>query len=103
MDLVVSRGSIWFWDNPGKALKEIYRILKPGGKAYIGGGKGSPENREGSRKQKEKIAEVSPQNSNTVKNSVPFGIGERMQKKINYRNIVQKSGIKNFDVIKNQG
>ena len=40
----------------------------------------------------------------TGKNSSksPFGIGERMQKKISYRNVVEKTGVKNFDVIKNK-
>jgi len=40
VDLVVSRGSIFFWDNPAKGLQEVYRVLRPGGKAYIGGGAG---------------------------------------------------------------
>jgi SAM-dependent methyltransferase len=41
VDLVVSRGSIFFWNDPIKGLKEVYRVLRPGGKAYIGGGAGS--------------------------------------------------------------
>lgn len=41
IDLVVSRGSIFFWDDPAKGLQEVYRVLRPGGKAYIGGGAGS--------------------------------------------------------------
>ncbi|HID78715.1 MAG TPA: class I SAM-dependent methyltransferase [Planctomycetaceae bacterium] len=41
VDLVASRGSIFFWDDPVKGLKEVYRVLRPGGKAYIGGGAGS--------------------------------------------------------------
>ncbi|ADP77157.1 Methyltransferase type 11 [Methanothermus fervidus DSM 2088] len=40
-DLVVSRGSMFFWENRTKAFNEIYRVLKPGGFAYIGGGYGS--------------------------------------------------------------
>lgn len=40
-DLVVSRGSIFFWEDKESAFKEIYRVLKPGGWAYIGGGFGS--------------------------------------------------------------
>jgi len=41
VDLVVSRGSIFFWTDPAKGLQEVYRVLRPGGKAYIGGGHGS--------------------------------------------------------------
>jgi len=40
VDLVVSRGSIFFWDDPAQGLKEVHRVLRPGGKAYIGGGAG---------------------------------------------------------------
>ena len=40
-DLIVSRGSIFFWDDVHTAFREIYRILKPGGKTYIGGGFGN--------------------------------------------------------------
>ncbi len=41
VDLVFSRGSIWFWDDRGKGIEEIYRVLRPGGSAMIGGGLGS--------------------------------------------------------------
>jgi SAM-dependent methyltransferase len=41
VDLVFSRGSIFFWDDPAKGIKEVYRVLRPGGEAMIGGGKGS--------------------------------------------------------------
>ncbi len=41
VDLLVSRGSIFFWDDPVKGLQEVYRVLRPGGKAYVGGGAGS--------------------------------------------------------------
>ncbi|MBN1335026.1 MAG: class I SAM-dependent methyltransferase [Deltaproteobacteria bacterium] len=37
-DLVVSRGSIFFWADPRQGLREVYRILKPGGVAWVGGG-----------------------------------------------------------------
>ena len=39
-DLIVSRGSFLFWENTAQAFDEIYRMLKPGGVAFIGGGMG---------------------------------------------------------------
>jgi len=41
VDLVVSRGSIFFWSHPPDGLREVYRILRPGCRALIGGGFGS--------------------------------------------------------------
>lgn len=46
-DLIVSRGSIYFWEDHGKGLGEVDRALKPGGWAYIGGGFGGRELRDG--------------------------------------------------------
>lgn len=40
-DVVVSRGSLQFWPDLRQGLSEIYRVLKPGGTAYIG--RGLPE------------------------------------------------------------
>lgn len=43
VDLIISRGSLWFWNDKFQAFKEIYRVLKPSGKTYIGGGFGNAE------------------------------------------------------------
>ena len=40
-DLVISRGSVSFWKKQHQAFYEILRVMKPGAKAYIGGGLGS--------------------------------------------------------------
>jgi len=40
-DLIISRGSWFFWEDLSKSLTEIYRVLRPGGKTYIGGGFGT--------------------------------------------------------------
>jgi len=37
-DVIVSRGSFQFWKDKPKAFGEIYRVLKPGGVAFIGRG-----------------------------------------------------------------
>ncbi len=41
VDLVVSRGSVFFWKDRPAGLREVRRILRPGGKAMVGGGLGS--------------------------------------------------------------
>ncbi len=40
-DIIISRGSVFFWKNRPRAFREIYRVLKPGGVAFCGGGMGS--------------------------------------------------------------
>ena len=37
-DIIVSRGSFPFWKDKRKAFSEVYRVLKPGGIAFIGRG-----------------------------------------------------------------
>ncbi len=37
-DLITSRGSMPFWRDRVRVFEEIYRVLKPGGVAFIGGG-----------------------------------------------------------------
>jgi len=41
VDLVVSRGSIFFWSDPPAGLREVRRVLRAGCPAMIGGGFGS--------------------------------------------------------------
>ncbi|QAR33833.1 class I SAM-dependent methyltransferase [Geovibrio thiophilus] len=43
VDLIISRGSVWFWDDYEKGFAELLRILSTGGKIYIGGGFGTKE------------------------------------------------------------
>lgn len=37
-DIIVSRGSFHLWEDKPRAFSEIYRVLKPGGTAFIGRG-----------------------------------------------------------------
>ncbi len=39
-DFIISRGSMWFWEDKVKGTEEIYRVLKKGGTALVGGGLG---------------------------------------------------------------
>ena len=43
VQLAVSRGSMFFWEEQAQALNEIYRVLAPGGFACIGGGFGTSQ------------------------------------------------------------
>jgi SAM-dependent methyltransferase len=55
-DLIVSRGSFLFWENTAQGFREIYRVLKPGGVAFVGGGMGrsiSPEEKEAIKRKVE--------------------------------------------------
>lgn len=56
-DLVVSRGSLGFWRDYPLAFGEIRRVMKPRGKAYIGGGLG---NRETFERIRARMREVEP-------------------------------------------
>ena len=40
-DLVYFRGALFFWEKEAQILKEMYRVLKPGGVALAGGGFGA--------------------------------------------------------------
>lgn len=56
-DLIVSRGSVFFWNNLPVAFKEISRVLSPGGQAWVGGGFGTKELK---TKISEKMVEIDP-------------------------------------------
>jgi len=62
VDLVISRGSIFFWDSPVEVFNEVHRILKPGCSSFIGGGFGTPE-------LKRKIVETMEEKTGDFKNS----------------------------------
>jgi len=51
VDLIISRGSVFFWDDLPQALSEIHRVLAPGGKTFIGGGFGNATVQESIRQQ----------------------------------------------------
>lgn len=46
VDMVISRGSIYFWEDQRLGLREILRVLRPGGWAFVGGGFGTRELRD---------------------------------------------------------
>ncbi|MGI6739720.1 MAG: class I SAM-dependent methyltransferase [Christensenellales bacterium] len=86
-DFIMSRGSIWFWKQPQKALKEIERILKPGGVAIVGGGLGRY---------------LPPSMRARLQNRIRKGLKERMETRPNieeFKKIVEKAGLINYKVL----
>lgn len=86
-DLMVSRGSIPFWAEPKMALAEIYRVLKPGGQAFIG--RGFPPNLplEVARRVRENQAGRVPR----------YDVAETME---TWRRMMQELGIRDFEIIR---
>ncbi|OPY72657.1 MAG: hypothetical protein A4E64_02916 [Syntrophorhabdus sp. PtaU1.Bin058] len=91
VDLVISRGSVFFWENKIRAFGEIYRVLRPGGRAYIGGGLGRPEIREQIRAKMLQI----DKNWSWRRN----GNGDNQE---NYREALKKACITNSSVTKGE-
>jgi ubiquinone/menaquinone biosynthesis C-methylase UbiE len=93
LDLVVSRGSLFFWKDMVKVFKEIWRVLKPGGKTFIGGGFGNAELKDQIYKQ---MAEIRPDWHKEVK--------ER-QKNMNddkIRNSLKASRIPGYEIARDE-
>lgn len=98
MNLVISRGSIPFWKDPGLGLKEIYRVLAPGGKAYIGGGRGTPELQAQLAEKRKTLGMESPERWKANKRRADRGPGQIPQR--DYDGILKKTGITNYSVSK---
>ena len=89
-DLVVSRGSIFFWNDKAGGLKEIYRVLKPGGVAFVGGG----TSRYMSEAEKQEfIRSVTPVNEEKRKER------SRLRSPDYFRQILRQAEICNFNLI----
>jgi SAM-dependent methyltransferase len=67
VDLIFSRGSMFFWKDLKGAFKEIFRVLSPGGATYIGGGFGTHELRE---QVSAKMLQLNPQWSCHAKKNI---------------------------------
>ena len=89
-DLIISRGSMFFWNDKLKAFKEIYRVLKLDGMAYIGGGFGNRELRE---KIFAEMRRRNPNWDNEVKSRMKNHNKELLE------DILDKAGIPNYKII----
>ncbi len=93
INLVVSRGSMFFWENRVQAFREIYRVLAIGGAAMIGGGFGNVELlREIEKKMLEKDPEWKEKRQQRIGQS----------KVEEYRQELEQAGISSFEITRDE-
>jgi len=97
VDEVVSRGSSFFWESAADGIREVHRVLRPGGKAMIGGGLGSgyPEwpRREFVRRRTEGQSKNGPE-------AKRFKETRSAQA---FHSIARGAGLKSFEIIRDDG
>jgi len=94
-DLIISKGSLIFWDQPVEAFKEIYRVLKPKGVTFIGIGDGR----------------LWPKDIKGIYKKIKFNIRVPLRNRFSpawqkyhfdrgyWENVMQKAGIDNYRII----
>lgn len=94
VDVVVSRGSIFFWKDRPAGVREVYRILRPGGKAMLGGGLGKTypawARREFIRRRRESTAADGPEAARE------FAEARNPE---TFRSLAVEAGLPSFEVI----
>ncbi len=96
VDLVVSRGSIFFWSDLAQAFREIYRVLAPDGQTYIGGGFGSKALKQSIRAQ---MAERN-QGGSQFGDKMRHNLGTEMRDR--FETALHTAGITDFAIIHNE-
>jgi ubiquinone/menaquinone biosynthesis C-methylase UbiE len=92
-DLIISRGSMFFWQDKVKAFKEIHRILQKGGMTYIGGGFGN-------KCLKEKIYKAMSEKNPNWQNQVKERLKQTNPQTI--KDILKQSNIENYRIINDE-
>ena len=100
-DLVISRGTLPFLRDQAKVMREVYRVLRPGGVAFLGGGMGRYTPREQARALYPKG--VAPQTA------LDWGPGESREDSIfpfpvrSFDALMTKAGISSYSVVNEGG
>jgi len=95
VDLIISRGSIFFWNDLPQAF-QIYRVLAPGGKTFIGGGFGSLALKESIRTQ---MAERN-QGRDQFGQKMRTNLGPEMRS--SFEKGLQEAGITNVAIVQDE-
>jgi ubiquinone/menaquinone biosynthesis C-methylase UbiE len=98
INLVISRGSIPFWKDLPKALKEIYRVLAPGGQAYIITGGGSPEVRAQIAAKRKELGMASQNRPKSNKKSTDKGHGKFPHR--SYEEALREAGATKYSIVR---
>jgi SAM-dependent methyltransferase len=100
IDLVMSKGTIPFLRDQVLAVKEIYRVLRPGGVAFIGGGFGRYTSTEQENQirgdRREAWYGVDPASPQASKSAFPFPV-------LSYDALMTRAGIGSYKVIREGG
>ncbi len=88
--LIISKGSAFFWEDPAVAFRECRRVLKTGGKAFIGGGFGS-----------EGLLTEIKQTMDTIDSAWIDGVRTRLGKETadQFRDALGKAGIQDSEIL----
>lgn len=97
VDLAVSRGSIFFWKDLVAAFREIDRVLAPGGQAYIGGGFGTKELKEGIER---KMALKQEEGDENFRKRVTKNLGDGTRER--FSSAVTAAGITSCTILQNE-
>lgn len=93
VNLAISRGSLFFWEDQVRAFKEIYRVLAPGGQTFLGGGFGSKELSEQIEKQ---MTQRDPEWAEKRKQRIGKNAVETYKEKL------QQAGISEFEILQDE-
>lgn len=96
VNLAISRGSVFFWDDHVAAFGEIHRVLAPGGMTYIGGGFGSAALKEDIGRQLDAL----DQDGDKWRNMVKRNMGPEMRQK--FEDALQKAAIPNYEIMQSR-
>lgn len=89
VQIAISRGSMFFWEEQVQALNEIYRVLAPGGFAYIGGGFGSSQIK---KRVDERMSQINPDWFGFVNKNIGH------EQPLKWREILSETDIPEFDI-----